>query len=65
MIRRILLSIGFAAMFCGMVFYGSYKCPEDNCRLMWVSTEFCQGVRCRTVEIYKCGCCGKQWRVYK
>ena len=47
--------------------YGeSYSCPECNCALIWTGrTLFCQGINCRTVKIYRCCCCRKEWRVYE
>lgn len=46
--------------------YGeSYKCPDDGCSLILARTEFCVGTRCRTVKIYQCGCCSKEWSVYQ
>jgi hypothetical protein len=43
----------------------NYNCPDDSCNLIWTGkTEFCVGINCRTVKIYRCGCCSKLWRVY-
>lgn len=42
-----------------------YYCELDSCLLIWTGkTLFCQGINCRTVKIYKCGCCRKSWKVY-
>lgn len=41
-------------------------CPECGCSLMWTGkTEYCVGIRCRTVKVYRCGCCRKLWNVYQ
>jgi hypothetical protein len=49
-----------------IVAYGSgYECPDDGCSLVYTGKdEFCVGIKCRHVQIYRCGCCGKSWRVY-
>ena len=47
--------------------YGeTYSCPECNCSMIWNGkTLFCQGINCRTVKIYKCCCCQKEFRIYE
>ena len=58
----VLLMVGVMAL---PLEFGSHKCPEDGCHLIWQTTEYCQGMKCRAVKIYKCPCCGKLWKVYE
>lgn len=46
--------------------YGEmYNCPDDGCTLYYTGRDlYCVGSRCRHVQIYKCGCCNKEWQVY-
>jgi hypothetical protein len=48
------------------VAYGeSYSCPDCGCSLVYTGRdEWCVGVRCRHIQIMRCGCCGKNWKVY-
>lgn len=47
------------------VAYG-HRCPECGCGLTWTGqTDYCVGIRCRTVKIYQCGCCNTLWRIYE
>ena len=63
--KRFLFVVLLLASFVRSDNYGSYTCPEDGCYLNWERTEFCQGMNCRTVKIYKCPCCNKYWKVYQ
>ena len=66
MLKKIVLAIVSASAAVICLGYGSVACPEDGCNLIWTGkTEFCVGVKCRTVKIYRCGCCSKLWRVYE
>jgi hypothetical protein len=56
----------FLVFGCFFSYSESYLCPDDSCELTWTGrTDFCVGINCRTVKIYRCGCCAKEWRVYQ
>ena len=66
MIRKVMLAIAvISCMLAANNHYMNPSCPEDGCVLVYHSTLFCQGIMCKTVKVYRCGCCGKYWKVYE
>jgi hypothetical protein len=48
-----------------VVSFSQVTCPDCGCSCYYIRTNYCVGLRCQTVEIYKCGCCNKEWGVYQ